>query len=328
MRALQRQIADVWLATIETDTVLCQQHGVEADAEVVAISTAFAATAVRVLDLEVLQAEHNNAYCNAKQTSANGKVVDGLLLIRNAEIHLPVILDPDVDHMLSLSGGSKQLFRVLPKFRPYAELPTEVQQNKKTAQRCHNAYKETVEGKDVIEVLLDSLLWFLECDPSLVHLDGADELEYFPLRELWEHGYERRHPFWMTRRDYEAQLREEAKRHLPEGHSRTIRHRLVDGEGRTIAYCGQTLSDGRCQVFTEFPAQVLRDLEAGYRYMVDGADGELDVVVVAGEPHVGDAALGVIDLQPFGSESDEAKWRGWFELVSEDPDYYVRQRKV
>lgn len=102
----------------------------------------------------------------------------------------------------------------------------------------------------------------------------------------------------------------------------------MDGEGRTIAYCGQTLSDGRSQVFTEFPAQVLRDLEAGYRYMVDGADGKLDVVVVAGEPHVGDAALGVIDLQPFGSESDEAKWRGWFELVSEDPDYYVRQRKV
>lgn len=205
MRALQRQIADVWHAMIETDTFLCPQHGMVAEAEVVAISTAFAATAVRVLDLEVFQREHNDTYLEALKTNPKGQVVDGLLLIRNAEIHMPVILDPNVDQVLSFYDGSKQLFRVRPKFRPYTELPTEVKQSTGTAERCHIAYKATVQGQDVIEVLLDSLQWFLECDPSFAYLDGAGELKHFPLPELWEHGYERRHPFWMTRRDYEAQ---------------------------------------------------------------------------------------------------------------------------
>jgi hypothetical protein len=72
MRALQRQVADVWLATIETDTSICQCHGMVTKAEVVAISTAFAVTAARVLDCEVFQAEHGQAYLDAKKAGASG----------------------------------------------------------------------------------------------------------------------------------------------------------------------------------------------------------------------------------------------------------------
>jgi hypothetical protein len=192
MRALQRQVADVWLATIETDTSLCQCHGMVAEAEVVAISTAFAITATRVLDLEVLQKEHQATYLYAKRSERLGQVVDGLVLIRNAEIHLPAILDPDSDRVLSVCDPERgQVFRVIPKWKPYVELPLEIQNDTKTPPRCHAAYRAAIEGESVIETLLDTLAWFLACDPSLARRDAAGELEHFPLPELWQHDYER-----------------------------------------------------------------------------------------------------------------------------------------
>ncbi|MEX1005802.1 MAG: hypothetical protein WD156_10600 [Acidimicrobiia bacterium] len=216
MRALQRQVADAWAATTETDTSLCGVHGMEAECEVVAISTAFAVTAARVVDYEVFHAEHGQAYLDAKQSERQGQVVDGLVLIRNAEIHLPVILDPDVPRVLSLlTRDGRSAFRVVPKWKPYGQLPPDVQNNTKTSKRCHAAYQATVAGEPVIETLLDAIAWFVKCDPSLAHRDEAGELMGFPLPELWQHDYERRHPDWVRRSDVETELRAKRAREVP-----------------------------------------------------------------------------------------------------------------
>ena len=98
--------------------------------------------------------------------------------MRNAEIHLPMILDPDSYRVLSLyRPETGQLFSVIPRWKPYAELPLEIQNDTKTSQRCHDAYQAAVEGESVIETLLDTLAWFLACDPSLARRTAAGELE-------------------------------------------------------------------------------------------------------------------------------------------------------
>ena len=339
MRALQRQVADVWLATIETDTSLCRFHGIEAEAEVVAISTAFAVTAARVLDLEVLQAEHDQQYLDAKQADRQGRVVDGLVLIRNAEVHLPVILDPDADRVLSLNSPDRgQLFRVIPKWKPYASLPPEVRNNTKTARRCHDSYRAAVEGESVIETLLDALAWFLSCDPSLARRDAAGELVHFPLPELFQHDYERRHPAWKRRLEFEAELRDVAAARAPGGDFRAIRHRLVDDEGITHAYCGFARTRGGGSSFTESPEQIAWDVAAGYAYYVETTKGSYFTADTNGAQRVAldhealmadGRNLADVALCAFDDEHPtESTWRAWFELVSHDAFKYAEQRKA
>jgi len=333
MRALQRQVADAWASTTETDTSLCRIHGMETECEVVAISTAFAVTAVRILDNEVFCKEHGQAYLDAKTSDRQGKVVDGLVLIRNAEIHLPVILDPDVQRVLSLGSA----FRVVPKWRPYDQLPADVQNNTKTSERCHAAYRTAVEGEPVIETLLDAIAWFVKCDPSLAQRDEAEELKHFPLPELWQHEYERRHPDWVRRCDVEAELRAKRTRELPVGDYRSIQHRLLDGD-LTVAFCGYTFRNGYRSAFTETPEQIVRDIAGGYRYYVGTADevGEMThhsemgnlVGTVDEEIWVNGSPLDGFELSPFSDEPPTLEtWRSWFELAAGNAFMYARERQ-
>ncbi len=77
---MQRQISDVWHATTETDTCLSRDAGLVAECEVIAISTAFALTAARVIDEEVFHKEHGESYIGAKKNDRSGQIVDGLVL--------------------------------------------------------------------------------------------------------------------------------------------------------------------------------------------------------------------------------------------------------
>ena len=261
------------------------------------------------------------------------------MLIRNAEIHLPMILDPDSDRVLSLyRPETGQLFRVIPRWKPYAELPLEIQNDTKTSQRCHDAYQAAVEGESVIETLLDTLAWFLACDPSLARRTAAGELEHFPLPELWQHDYERRHPEWKRRAECEAELREVAVTRTPGGQFRAIRHRLIGGDGTTIAYCGFTRTGSGGCAFSEFPDQVTRDVRAGYEYYLETEKGTCLTADANGAPRVAlhDGVLTVngrplmdVTLCPFDEEHPtEPTWRGWFDLVSHDAFLYMEQRKA
>ena len=101
MRAFQVQVAAVWQATVETDTTLVPGGGVETEAETVAIAVAHASIASRVLDHHVFNDEYTRSgktYCSSqyerfRDSDDEGRVLTGLALIRNSEIHLPVLID-------------------------------------------------------------------------------------------------------------------------------------------------------------------------------------------------------------------------------------------
>ncbi len=140
------------LATTQTDTLLIRS-GLQAEAEIAAISTTAALVEIRVLDLEIFGREYPRTEKDKPETSPYeqnqaavhpGRVVSGLTLIRNTEVHGTVVVNPDVDRVISLGLGGG--YRVFPRWKPYGELPEAVQNNCRTAKRSHQAYKSDVGG--------------------------------------------------------------------------------------------------------------------------------------------------------------------------------------
>jgi hypothetical protein len=345
MRALQRQIADVWQATIETDTHLTRKHGLEAEAETVAISVAFAAIAIRVLDREVFNREYirmgrgkkptylSSKYERFRDSDDQGLVLSGLALIRDSEIHLPVVIDPDLDRAVSIPGTTPTRFRVFPRWRAYRVLPRAVRESRTRgdARRQARAYRSHLAARLVTETLLDALAFMLRCDPSLARRTSDGELEHFPLAELIQHDpYERRHPEWPTVETVAEETRAKVAEQMPAGLEREILHRLVDQDGRVEAYVGNTIvSPAYREAFTERPDQIAADVQGGFRYRVgemavrQGSDG---LLLVEGDP------LDDVPLSAFpaagGDSRTEVFWRGLFGLTREDGFYYARQRSA
>ena len=201
MLALQRQVEAAWLATLENDSVLCRDHGPELDLEPLGVELAFALVAVRVLDLEVFDGRNDRAYQAHRANRAEGRVVNGFTLMRNAEVHLPIVVDPGVKRALSvpvLRPGQvwpfRGQFRLFPSWRPFDELPTDVRETKMTANRCKDSYREHVAGKLILDTLLDAVRFFYGCDPSLAAVADSGELLHFPLPAVLPVSGDRRHP--------------------------------------------------------------------------------------------------------------------------------------
>lgn len=326
MHALQRQVRATWFATIETDTTLCRDHGLEVEAEAVAIEAAFAVTAVRVLDLECFQRGATAGYPDQRDSTDDGRVVSAMNLIRNAEIHLPVVLDPDVHRTVGVPmADQSQRFRVFPKWVPYTELPRAIRDNTRTRPKAHEHYRSSLEGRFVVETLLDAVSFFHACDPTITRYDGTGEIDFFPLPEIAQHDYERRHPSWPTRSEYEDDLRCRTQSTIPGGEFRVITHVLLDDDGGVRALCGDTHGRaGSTQAFVETPEQVLEDAGRGYRYRVLHGSDEVEVIDLNGV--VGTAA-GVLDLGGLlPASDDERPWESWYELMVEDAVYYARSR--
>jgi hypothetical protein len=200
MLALQRQVRASWLATLENDTALCREHGLEIDLEPLGIEVAFALVAVRVLDLEVFDGRNDRAYQAHRASCTHGRVVDGMTLLRNAEIHFPGVIDPEIARAVSvpiLREGEhwpfNGQFRVFPTWRPFQDLPEAVQKSAQTAERCKISYRTHLASALVIDSLLDAVRFFYECDPSLAMIDDKGELLHFPFPAVLVDG-DRRHP--------------------------------------------------------------------------------------------------------------------------------------
>jgi hypothetical protein len=331
VRSLQAQIARAWVAATETETFLTP-GGMQAECEAVAIEVGHALVSLRTVDKDVLHHSYGDAYLTAKAASDRGLVVDGLVLIRNSEVHLPVVVDPNPDRVIGNLDG----FRVLPTWKPYADLPTEVRQNTRTAPRCHDAYRTHVERSLVIETLLDALGWVLECDPALAHRADDGGLVGFPLPGMNGPLYERRHPDELSVVGFHRALREEAGRRVPLGIDRVIRHRLDDADGSVLAYCGYARGNPGYvhAAFTEGPEQIVADILNGFTYWYTRDDrpsfevaDELlrPVGVEAGGLHVEHRAL---ESLPMAAFDDESVWRAWWKFAVEDAEYYVQQRKA
>ena len=200
MLALQRQVRASWLATLENDTTLCREHGLEVDLEPLGVEVAFALVAVRVLDLVVFDGGNDRAYQAHRATCPHGGAVDGMTLLRNAEIHLPEVIDPEIARAVSVPILREDerwpfngRFRIFPTWRPLVDLPETVQRSPQTAERCKVNYQTHLAGALVLDGLLDAVRFFYECDPSLVMTDDKGELLHFPFPPVLVDG-DRRHP--------------------------------------------------------------------------------------------------------------------------------------
>jgi hypothetical protein len=201
MLALQRQVARTWLATFDNDSSMCRVHGLELDLEPIAVELAFALVAIRVLDSQVFDDSVGSAYQAHRAECREGRVVDGLTLIRNAEMHSTEILDPGIDRVLSIpqvpvakAWPATGQFRLLPSWREFDGLPLDVRETRHTASRCKLAYREHVAGHLVMDTLQDAVKFFCECDPSIPAVADDGELRHFPLPQLLPVAEERLHP--------------------------------------------------------------------------------------------------------------------------------------
>jgi hypothetical protein len=201
MLALQRQVEATWLATLNHDSVLCQDHGLEVDIEPLGVELTFALIAVRVLDFEVFVRSHGEAYEAHRAACIEGRTVEGFTLIRNAEVHLPVVVDPMVERALSVpvprarhAWPYQGQFRLFPAWREFDQLPPEVRATEGTANRCKASYRDHVGGKLILDTLLDAVRFFYECDPSLGAVSDDGGLLHFPLPAVLSVSGERRHP--------------------------------------------------------------------------------------------------------------------------------------
>jgi hypothetical protein len=264
---------------------------------------------------------------------AQGRVLSGLALIRNSEIHLPVLINPHVDRALGIPGTTPTRFRVFPSWRPYRALPAEMKQKRNRGERRQQAlaYRSHLAGRLVTETLLDALAFFLRCDPSLARRTEDGELEHFPLPELIRHDtYERRHPEWPAVESVADEARAKVAAEPPGGLEREILHRLIGKDGSVEAYVGYTkVSATYREAFTERPEQIAADVSGGFRYHIAEAGVRVDAecrLMLGGDP-LDDLALPAFPAPGNNGRSEEV-WRGIFELTQEDRFYYARQRST
>ncbi|MER5257475.1 hypothetical protein [Streptomyces sp. NPDC002855] len=335
MHGLALYITHIWEAAASTDTVLCREHGLEVDSERIALEIAPALAAIRTLDLEVIRGSLGGSaarrYLDLQKDDPQGQVVLGMVLARNADIHLPATLDLHVDRVVGEGEG----FRVMPTWLPYDELPAVVRANRRTqssrngtSENSHNAYRDVVGGHLVIETFLDAFAFFLRCDPALARRRaGTEDLAYFPLPAYTIHDYERLHPDQPNRADLGAEVRRLTEDVPPSGSGREILHRLVaDG---AVVYCGYTVeSFGLRRAFTEAAPQIMRDLRAGYPYSAVSADGTHQTVVANENGRLTAEGIALEDYsfpQPRRHPLPET-WLTWWELTLKDPFWYRKQR--
>ncbi|MFH8701324.1 hypothetical protein [Streptomyces chartreusis] len=336
MYGLALYTSRVWEACASTDTRLCRDHGLHVDSERVALEIAPALAAVRTLDLEVFRAGQRGAdgqrYLDLQKTDLQGQVVLGLVLARNADIHLPATLDLHVDRVVGNDDG----YQVMPSWLTYDRLPAVVRANKRsqgnkngTSEASHDAYRDAVGGHLVIETLLDAFAFFRRCDPALARsTPQTEELAYFPLPATnTGHGYERRHPDQPNRADVGAEVRRLTEDVPPAGSGREISYRL-DSEG-TAVYCGHTVERfGLRSAFTESAVQIGRDVRAGYPYTAVATNGVHHPITVGADGGLWADGV-VLEDYPFPQPHRHPlpqTWLAWWKLALDDPFWYRKQR--
>ncbi len=281
MHGLALYISHVWETAATTSTSLCHLHGMDVDTERIAMEIAPALAAIRTLDREVIHNSQSPAdqdrYRSILASDPQGQVVRGLVLLRNADTHLPATVDVETDRIV----GDVNHVRVFPSWQPYDQLPDAIRTSNKTSRGAHSAYRTAVGGHLVIDTLLDAFAFLHRCDPTLArYAPGTEELEYFPLKQYISHDYDRRHPDQPSRPQVEAEVRRRTQQTPPLGKGRVIVHRF-SSDGATI-YCGTTVRSFISMDFTESEDQVARDIQAGYPYIAVTADGTHHVVSVDG----------------------------------------------
>jgi hypothetical protein len=339
MRAVRRRTLDYWYATAE-------------DPDAAHIEAALATVAVNVVDEAVFEASHHYRYRDHRRVHPQGRVVMGLELIRNCEIHATELADLTTT---AIVGVPDLGFRQVLSWPDLDSLPVDYRQQQDGEPRARgearDAYRKWVAGRPVIETLLDAIAYFELLDSRLRPADTIDlrysfvpavplglNQEIFACRpisldqlqlvlpDLACRNTERRSPSWPSADQWLKEQGRAIRRRAPAGKSREICGRVVDETGKLIGYRGY--AGGRDELFrhawVERAPQVGRDIRMGFRYflLVGGieVDGVADDQLNVRTPVDGVDALGSV-------ESEESEFALDHMAINEgNPDLYRRER--
>ena len=347
-RALQRQVAATWWATIETETHPKPDGEVVAETEAVMVPAALSVAAVQVLYEIFLSAfpqeiegdRTSSRFEVHSHRSGEGKVVSGLKLIRNGEMHAATIVVPNVERTLRVpfTDGTDS-YRVFPHWASYPDLPHEFREARhppkkgrqvgklKTNQIHHDHYESEIGEHLVVETLLDAFKFFAQCDPRIVSIDEHGDPRHFPLTPIVERDYERRHPDNPNRSVVENELRKQCESKPPGGQRRTLIASLRNQDDEILVHCGMTQhSSGYSEFFTETPDQVLRDVaEHNFPYWLQ-EDWKAHPVVA---DRSGGLTVDLTTEEPSNivGPDDQESWRNWHYIVTKDAFQYANRRR-
>lgn len=337
-RALRRRAIDYWYATVE-------------DLDAAQIEAALAAVVINILDEAVFEEALQDPYRNLRRRHPQGRVVLGLELIRNCEVHSPELASLE----FSAAFGVPRLGnRVVLQWPTFDALPRGYRTRKAGEGRARgearDAYQKWVAGRPVIETLLDAVAFFEATDSRLrpaeaLHLRyafhppaplGADG-EELALRPVGLDGYdlflpdlacrstERRSAGWPAADRWLQDQDRAIRRRQPGGNCRQIQARIEDPAGKLVGYVGLA---GRPRqrfrtAWAERASQVRKDVGLGFRYFVLVEGEQVDVVAPNDggltAPSVGGDALRSIPIA-------DSQAMSHLTLNEEHPDLYRLER--
>jgi hypothetical protein len=348
-------VLSYWYATVE-------------DVEAAALEAGTAVFYVNILDEAVFEASLGQSYRDRRSQDRLGRVVTGLELVRNCETHAPVLAEDllVVRQLFSVplyQGG--QIMRSVFAWAEFDSLPAayrevepEAGESRRRARgEAQHGYRKAVQGRHVIETLLDAVAFFESIDERLIAAYGPplqwaygeaygelptedvnetqawllarpmglDHFELF-LPDIVCRHTERRSARWPAADVSLRERRRRAGRELPGGEQRRVLHRLYE-QDRLIGYSGLG-SDSSGSTWVERRRQVWRDVRAGYRYYVCQESIEVDLGVSGHEQVAACVAEGTEDLvsrlppaPPSGALS-----RDRLEMVETYDDMYLEMR--
>lgn len=338
--ALRRRIFDYWYATLEGEDA--------AHAE-----AALAAIVVNVLDEAVFQAVHGEAYRTERRLNPLGRVVMGLELIRNCEVHSSEAGSLKEHAMFSFPGvGMRAQYH----WPALADLPAEYRKRQTDEHRARgearDAYDKWVADRPVIETLLDAVAFFGQLDSSLVADQpieltsplcsaplaedgqtalykpvGLDRYALF-LPDLACRNTERRAPHWPSADRWLADENQRIRKTAPKSIDREVVRVIRDSTGRTIAYTGLSglPRDAYRTAWTERASQVGRDVRFGCRHYVIHHGAEIELT--ADEQLRVKAIVGTADVLSELDDGESEHDLRHLELMEHNPDLYRRSRLV
>lgn len=223
-------------------------------------------TNVQQLNESLLERVADSANYQALLTqNGTADLLDAAKYARNVVQHVLHVVKP---------GGATSLIGGVHGLRTYAQwaaIPTDVDaQLRKGTQALRPSYAARVEGREIVDVMLDVLHAFWSVAPDIVHRDQLGEWTGFPLGSQPGVGA-RLHPEEPT--DVTA-AKEWLNSRRPNGTARLVCGQLTF-DSDPLVYGFTFIGRYTFSPFVEDPDQVGRDIANGARYVRGDAQGHL-----------------------------------------------------
>ncbi len=251
-------------------------------------------TKIAILDDAHYSEQHGQAYSVFKEGRRDGRTVNGLMFVRNAEIHSVTRQDLSQAGLIGIPGAEPALRERLA-WLPFDELPRDYVERSdgtpRASRRQIAAYEDEVGDKTVLDTMMAALRFFMAVDSEL-ETPGA--LKHFPLQGAFPRSYERLSPLWPP---YDEWALEQAK-YLPAASEREVTRRIVDNE-RTVGLAGYSPPTGGTRNgWWESLNDVARDVKRKYRYYVTTDVGQTDLTLAEGRVAAATGGENVLDRIP------------------------------